>query len=256
MEYTVQKLSSLAGVSARTLRYYDEIGILKPARINSSGYRIYGENEVNRLQLILFYRELDVPLETIKDIISSPSFDSSQALIEHHKRLLEKRERLDLLINNLEQTLSSLKGEMEMSNKEKFNGFKKKAIEDNEKKYGQEIRNKYGDKTVDSSNKKFGNMTEEQFERFTALGNEINEKLAEAMKTGNPSSNLSQEVAKLHKEWLGYTWTFYSKEAHSGLAQTYVADERFTEYYDENVGVCAAKFLRDSIYVFTGVTLD
>lgn len=75
MEYTVQKLSRLAGVSARTLRYYDEIEILKPARINSSGYRIYTQEEVDRLQQILFYKELDVPLEKIREIITETSFD-------------------------------------------------------------------------------------------------------------------------------------------------------------------------------------
>ena len=78
MEYTVQGLSNLAGVSARTLRYYDEIGILKPARINSSGYRIYGEAEVDRLQQIMLYRELGVKLDQIRKIITSPSFDKTK----------------------------------------------------------------------------------------------------------------------------------------------------------------------------------
>ncbi|MDP4158116.1 MAG: MerR family transcriptional regulator, partial [Bacillota bacterium] len=73
MEFTVQSLGKLAGVSTRTLRYYDEIGILKPARINSSGYRIYGQREVDRLQQILFYRELGVSLEDIKKIITDPT---------------------------------------------------------------------------------------------------------------------------------------------------------------------------------------
>ncbi|GAE88277.1 transcriptional activator tipA [Acetivibrio straminisolvens JCM 21531] len=91
MEYTVQKLASLAGVSARTLRYYDELGILKPARINSSGYRIYGQKEVDTLQQILFYRELGVSLDCIKDIITSPSFDPLTALKEHRERLLQKK---------------------------------------------------------------------------------------------------------------------------------------------------------------------
>ncbi len=80
MEYTVQKLGHLAGVSTRTLRYYDEIGILKPARINSSGYRIYGQAEVNRLQQILFYRELGMGLENIKKLVTSPSFDNKNIL--------------------------------------------------------------------------------------------------------------------------------------------------------------------------------
>ena len=90
MEYTVQKLANLAGISTRTLRYYDEIGILKPARINSSGYRIYGQAEVDRLQLILFYRELDLNLETIKQIITSEAFDKTAALKEHRKQLMAK----------------------------------------------------------------------------------------------------------------------------------------------------------------------
>ena len=97
MEYTVQKLGSLAGVSTRTLRYYDEIGILKPARINSSGYRIYGQGEVDRLQQILFYRELGISLENIKEIVTAPSFDGATALKEHRKKLLEKKEQLEFL---------------------------------------------------------------------------------------------------------------------------------------------------------------
>jgi len=90
MEYTVQKLAELSGVTARTLRYYDEIGILKPARINSSGYRVYGSREVDRLQQILFYRELGMNLEEIKRILFSPCFDEIQALKQHHRKLLER----------------------------------------------------------------------------------------------------------------------------------------------------------------------
>lgn len=95
MEYTVQKLGQLA----RTLRYYDEIGLLKPARINSSGYRIYCSNEVDRLQQILFYRELGVNLDSIKEIITSPIFDASTALKEHRKKLLEKKSTIGFVDN-------------------------------------------------------------------------------------------------------------------------------------------------------------
>lgn len=88
MEYTIQKLAKMAGVSTRTLRYYDEIGLLKPARINSSGYRIYGQKEVDLLQLILFYKELDVGLEDIGKIMTSGSFDALRTLKEHHAKLM------------------------------------------------------------------------------------------------------------------------------------------------------------------------
>jgi DNA-binding transcriptional MerR regulator len=252
MEYTVQKLGSLAGVSTRTLRYYDEIGILKPARINSSGYRIYGQAEVDRLQQILFYRELGVGLDSIKDLVTAPSFDGATALKEHREKLLEKREQLDLLIKNVDKTIALTEGRMNMSNREKFEGFKKKMVEDNEKKYGKEIREKYGNEKVDESNAKLMNMTEEQHEKVTALAEQINETLAQAFSTGDPAGDLAQKAADLHKQWLCFYWKEYSKEAHAGLAQMYVDDERFTAYYDkEQPGT--AEFLRDAIHIYTGI---
>lgn len=251
MEYTVQKLASLAGVSARTLRYYDEIGILKPARINFSGYRIYGQREVDRLQQILFYRELGVNLETIKEIMTSPSYDSTKALQEHRVQLLEKRKQLDLLIKNVEKTISATEGRMTMSNKEKFEGFKKQMVEENEKKYGKEIREKYGEDTVNKSNAKFMDMSQKDYEMVTQLEAQMRENLAKALKIGDPSSELAQKAADLHKQWLTYYWTEYSKEAHAGLAQMYVDDERFKAYYDkEQPGT--AEFLRDAILIYTG----
>ena len=142
MEYTVQKLGKMAGVSTRTLRYYDEIGILKPARINTSGYRIYGQKEVDRLQQILFYRELGVSLESIREIVTAPSFDGAKALREHREKLLEKREQLDSLIANVDKTIALTEGRSKMNDKEKFEGFKQKLIDENEEKYGDEIREK------------------------------------------------------------------------------------------------------------------
>ncbi len=254
MEYTVHKLGKLAGVSTRTLRYYDEIGLLRPARINSSGYRIYGAAEVDRLQQILFYRELGVSLDNIRDIVTSPSFDGRKALANHHEKLLEKREQLNQLIANVEKTLAVTEGRTTMSDKEKFEGFKQKLINENEMKYGKEIREKYGDETVEKSNRKLKNMTQEQYEEVTRLSENVTKKLQEAFKTGDPAGELAQEAADLHRRWLSYYWDSYSKEAHAGLAQMYVDDERFTAYYDkEQPGT--AKFLRDAIFIYTGTPL-
>ncbi|MEK3782758.1 MerR family transcriptional regulator [Paenibacillus sp. FSL R5-0810] len=252
MEYTVQKLGRLAGISTRTLRYYDEIGILKPARINSSGYRIYGEEEVNRLQQILFYRELGLQLEEIGAIISSPSYDRTRALKEHHVQLLDKRRQLDLLIANVEKTIASAEGRITMSDQEKFEGFKQKMIDDNEKQYGKEVREKYGDEQVDRSNAKLKGMTQEQYEEVTRLADELYATLAEAFKQGDPAGELAQRAADLHKQWLTYFWSDYSKEAHAGLAQMYVDDERFTAHYDAKQPGTAA-FLRDAILIYTGM---
>jgi len=252
MEYTVQKLGKLAGVSTRTLRYYDEIEILKPARINSSGYRIYGEKEVDRLQQILFYRELGVSLDSIKEIVTSPSFNATYALREHREKLLEKRNQLDILIANVDKTIAMTGGEIKMSDIEKFEGFKKNMIDDNEKKYGKEIREKYGKDTIKKSNAKVMNMTEKQYDEVTKLASQLTITLAEAFKNGNPSSDIAQEAADLHKKWLTYYWSEYSKEAHAGLAQMYVDDERFTAHYDkEQPGT--AVFLRDAVLIYTGM---
>ncbi|GAA0327558.1 MerR family transcriptional regulator [Bacillus carboniphilus] len=253
MEYTIQKLGKLAGVSTRTLRYYDEIGILKPARINSSGYRIYGQDEVDKLQQILFYKELGVRLDQIKQIVNDPDFNGTQALQEHLTQLLDKRRQLDLLIANVKKTVAAKEGRITMSDKEKFEGFKQKLIDDNEKQYGEEVREKYGDDVVNRSNAKLKNMTEEQYDEANRLAEEIHTTLAEAFKGGDPSSELAQKAAELHKKWLMFYWPQYSKEAHAGLAQMYVDDERFTAYYDkEEPGT--AEFLRDAIHIYTGMT--
>ncbi|MDD3169536.1 MAG: MerR family transcriptional regulator [Eubacteriales bacterium] len=252
MEYTIQKLGQLAGVSTRTLRYYDEIGILKPARINSSGYRIYGQKEIDLLQQILFYRALEVDLETIKKIMTAPEFDGIRALNEHHDRLLEKRKQLDRLVENVEKTIASTEGRIKMSNQEKFEGFKKRIVEDNEKKYGEEVRTKYGNEAADNSNQRVLNMTQEEYEKAEMLAAEIETTLAEALGTGDPASEKAQKAVDLHRQWLCLYWDEYSKEAHAGLGNMYVEDERFKAYYDK-AQPGTAEFLRDAILVYTGL---
>lgn len=252
MEYTIQKLGNLAGVSTRTLRYYDEIGLLKPARTNSSGYRIYGRREVDLLQQILFYRELGLSLEDIRSIVTDPGFDGTRALREHRNQLLDKRKQLDALIANVEKTIASHEGRISMQDQEKFEGFKKQLIEENERKYGSETREKYGEDKVEKSNQKLMNMTQEEYAKVTQLENEVKVALAEAMKTGDPAGELAQKAADLHKQWLTFYWNEYSKEAHAGLAQMYVDDERFKAYYDKDQPG-AAEFLRDAIQIYTGM---
>lgn len=248
MEYTVKKLAQLSGVSSRTLRYYDEIGLLKPERSSSNGYRIYGQSQVDTLQQILFYRELGVGLEEIRRIMLSPDFLRERALQDHLKNLLERKEQLEKLINNVSKTIRSLKGEEEMSNQEKFEGFKKELIEENEEKYGKEIREKYGDATIDCSNAKLAGMSEEQWEQQKALEIEICEVLAAAVAEGNPQSEAARKACELHRQWLCMFWPegTYSKEAHLGICEMYVADERFRKYY-EDIAKGAAEFLRDAV---------
>lgn len=246
MEYTINKLSKLSGVSTRTLRYYDEIGLLNPTRVSSNNYRIYGQREVDLLQQILFYRELGVNLEEIKDIVTTSGYDACKAMENHLTALLAKREQLNLMIANVEKSVLALKGEFVMSDKEKFEGFKQKLIDDNEKAYGAEIREKYGDDAVNKSNAKVKGMSKEQYAEVEKLSTEVNDAIKAAFEDGNPAGELARLACELHKKWLCYFWDSYSKEAHMGLAETYVADERFAAHYDKIAPGCAV-FLRDAI---------
>lgn len=246
MEYTINNLSKMAGISTRTLRYYDEIDLLKPQRISSNKYRIYGEKEVDLLQKILFYREIGMPLYDIKKIILSPEYDAKKELEKHLEDLILKQKHLNKLIYSVEKTILSIKGEYNMSNSEKFEAFKEKMVNDNEEKYGKEIREKYGDDAVNESNKKIRNMKKEEHEKAEKLRNEINELLREAVLTGDTSNDISRKLCETHKEWLCIYYDKYTKEYHLGLANMYVEDERFAKYY-EDVIIGGAKFLREAI---------
>ena len=249
MDYSINELSKLAGVSTRTLRYYDEIGLLSPERTSSNDYRVYGQNEVDLLQQILFFRELGVSLGEIKKIVSSKEYDRTSALQEHLLALKAKREQIEILITNVEKTISTSRGERVMNDKEKFEGFKQNLIAENEKNYGKEVREKYGDDIIDDSNAKMMGLTKEQYDKTQQLSEEINNLLKTAFKEGDPSSELAQKVCSLHQKWLGYFWNNYSKEAHLGLAQMYVNDPRFKKYYD-NIGVGCAEFLHRALQIY------
>lgn len=250
MEYSIKNLSRLAGVSTRTLRYYDEIGLLSPGRISGNKYRVYGQKEVDLLQQILFYRELGMPLDEIKEIVKAKNYDGIAALEGHLADLIARRKRIDSLIANVEKTISASKGGSKMRDEEKFEGFKQNMIDENERKYGKEIREKYGDAAVDASNAKMMGMTPAQYEEVQGLSSMINEKLGKAFLQGNPSGEEAQEVCELHKKWLCFFWKDYSKEAHMSLAQTYVDDPRFKKYYDDIAPGCA-EFLRDAMQIYT-----
>jgi DNA-binding transcriptional MerR regulator len=249
MEYTGNKLSKMSGVSPRTLRYYDEINLLKPARVASSGYRIYGQAEVDRLQQILFYRELDFPLEEIKKLLSAQDFDRQQAFLSHLAELHIKKQRLDALIHNVTKSIAAMKGETAMSDQEKFEGFKKDLIEKNELTYGAEVREKYGDKTADESNAHLMGLTQAQYDEGERLRLAIEETLKTAFEIGDPKSEEAQKACDLHRQWLCVFYPSYSKEYHKGLAEMYVTDERFKAHYEKITPGCT-EFLRDAINIY------
>ena len=163
-------------------------------------------------------------------------------------RLLDKRNQLDALMQTYKKHTIT-KGEITMSYKEKFKDFTQQLIDDNETKYGEEIRKKFSNEIVDASNAKIKGMTQEDYAKVEALSAEVNEALKIAFEQGDPASELAQKACELHKKWLCYFWDSYTKEAHIGIAQMYVDDPRFTAYYDKIADGCAV-FLRDAILVY------
>ena len=247
MEYSIQALAHLAGVTTRTLRWYDQIGLLKPSRVAESGYRYYGRAEVDRLQDIFYYRALGVELARIKECLDDPSFDRLAALRNHLTALEAEQERLEQLIRSVKDTIGAEERNEIMSDEQKFEAFKQRAIAHNEKVYGAETRAKYGDREVDEANAAVMNLSRKQYQEWTDLGRGIQERLEVAVQAGlSPESEAGKELCALHRQWLTITGNQYDPARHRGIVELYVADERFTAYYDKQVPGCA-RFLRDAV---------
>ena len=247
MEYSIQALSRLSGVTTRTLRWYDRIGLLKPSRVADSGYRYYGPAEVDRLQDILYYRALGVELARIRECLDDPAFDRLTVLRDHLTKLSAERQRLDGIIQSLTETISAEERNESMSDEAKFAAFKRRAVEENEETYGKEARARYGDESVDSANQAVLNLTPEQCREWKELEGEIFRRLEAAVQAGtSPDSAEGREIVELHRRWLTLSTGSYAPERHKGIAELYVADERFAAYYDKNIPGCA-RFLRDAV---------
>ena len=148
MEYTIRELADLSGVTTRTLRWYDQIGLLKPGRVADNGYRYYGAAQVDRLQDILYYRALGVELAQIKACLDDPSFDRLAALRGHLTALEQEQARLEALIRSVRKTISAQERKELMNDQEKFEALKQRAVAWHEETYGREAREKYGDREL------------------------------------------------------------------------------------------------------------
>ncbi|MEK4027201.1 MerR family transcriptional regulator [Pseudobacillus sp. FSL P4-0506] len=242
MVMKIKEVADMAGISVRTLHHYDQIGLLRPTHTTKAGYRLYTNEDLEMLQQILFFKELGFPLKKIKEIIDSPSFDRREALELHQKMLIEKRRRLNQMIATVEKTIQHMKGDIQMSNKEKFEGF-----DFSQNPYEQEARERWGNKAVDESNAKLASMSKEEQDDLSKGMNAIYIKLA-ALRNDPPES---KEVQTAIKEWYLFLNKIgsYSLDAFKGLGQMYVADERFTKNIDQ-FGPGLAKFMCEAMAIY------
>ena len=240
MKMQIKEFAELTGVSVRTLHYYDEIGLLRPAHVDAyTGYRFYDNNSLDRMQEILFYRELDFSLKSIGAILSSPNYDKAKALQEQKKLLTLKKERLERLISAID---GAVKGENVMKAFE--NGeFEKHKAEAQERWGKTDAYKEHAEKTKDYSKDKWQNLTEGM--------NAIFAEFAACMKNGEDAHSVSAQ--NLVKQLRGYiTENYYTctNEILSGLGQMYVLDDRFKNNIDKH-GKGTAEFVSRAIGIYT-----
>ena len=223
--YSVKQLAQLAGISARTLHYYDQIGLLAPHSHSPAGYRLYSEKELLVLQQILFFRELRFNLDEIRQIISRPGFDVVEALISHRAQLLKKIQRMHELIKTVDNTIEQLKGEKFMDIKEYYQGFSDEQIE----KHRQEVRQRWGEETLKDSEARVKKMGKDKFAELQTEGNRIFRSIADNMSKGAESPQVQKLVAQW-QDWLEH-FSHYSDEALLGLGRMYSQHEEFAAFY-------------------------
>ena len=176
MRYTVKQLADLAGVTVRTLHHYDEIGLPKPSSVGDNGYRYYGEAALYHLQQILFYRELDVPLDEIKRIVGRPDFDVLAALESHRTALRAEAQRVEKLIRTIDLTTRHLKGKVSMSDQQLFRGFS----DEQQAEMAAEAEQQWGE-SARASNARWKKYPAEKKQRIMDEGNALYKEMIGAM---------------------------------------------------------------------------
>ncbi len=247
--YSVNKLAKLAGVSVRTLHHYDRMGLLKPSIRTEAKYRLYGENELIRLQQILFYKELDFSLSEILAILNDPDFNLLKALESHKLALKARQERLTTLLVTIDKTMSTLNGERIMLTKEElYEGFPKGEA------YRQEAIAKYGADVVEESETKLRKMGKPDFTKLKADQQGIAQTLIKMVNLDPTSDAVQQQIALHYANIRGFWGESVCAgknmaEAYKGLAQLYVDDPRYTSQNGQGSPEYAA-FLRNAMVYF------
>ena len=243
MKMQINEFAKLVSVSVRTLHYYDEIGLLKPAFVDKqNGYRFYDEISLERMQEILFYRELDFELKSIAEILSSPDYDKQKALAEQRKLLILKKERLERIIDALD---GAEKGTITMT------AFDNSDYETARNRYEAEAKQRWGETAAyKEHSEKTANYTKDKWQEVNDGLMAVFTKFAECKQNSNTAdSNEAQTLVKELQAYITENYYTCTKEILAGLGQMYVADERFKTNIDKN-GNGTAEFVREAIEIY------
>ena len=241
--YTIKQIADMAGVTTRTIRYYDGIDLLKPVEIRSNGYRYYDRSSLLKLQQIMFFRELDLPLEDIRSIINRPDFDMVDALKKHRLSLETQQNRLQRLLRTLDQTIGSLTGSTELSEEEYFKGF-------DQSEYETEVRARWGNTTYyTESQQKWAGYSPQQQEEIKAQGSRLTTAMVGTDPNVKPDDKTIQQAVGDYFNYLNRYFYTCDLEFFRGLADMWVADPRFAANY-ERVRPGGAAFVREAVQYY------
>jgi DNA-binding transcriptional MerR regulator len=242
--FKVGEVAGLARISVRTLHHYEHVGLLAPSARSESGYRLYGPADLERLQQILFYKELGFSLDEIRDAMDDPDFDRREALLAQREMLREHAQRIVRLLESVDRTLISLEGGIHMTDEEMFEAFEGFDPAD----YEDEVRERWGDTDAyRESARRTKAYTKQDWERFRAESEEIGLAIVALMDEGVPPQDpRAMDQVERYRRQIDRWFYTCSHEMHANLGRMYVADPRFTATY-EKVHVGMAQYVCDAI---------
>lgn len=243
MTYTIKQLAGLAGVTTRTIRYYDQVGLLDPAVRGANGYRYYDQLSLLTLQQIMFFRELDMPLKDIQLIMNQPGYNLLDALKKHRASLYSRLTRVQNLLNTLDKTMQAIKGERLMSKEEYFAGF-------DESKYKEEAHQRWGGTPqYEESRQKWASYSPDQKEAIKQEGDDFIRRLVGQDAALKPDDPVIQAAVSDYFVYLNCYFYTCDVTFLRNLAEMWVADPRFAVNY-ENIREGGAEFARQAVHYF------
>jgi MerR family transcriptional regulator, thiopeptide resistance regulator len=244
MSYSVGQVARLAGVSVRTLHHYHRIGLLVPEAHSPAGYRRYSDADLERLQRVLFYRELGFPLEEIVTLLDDPTIDAEAHLRRQHDLLNRRIERLQDMVTAVERAMEAQKMGISLTPEERFEVFG----ENDPAQYADEVKERWGGTDAyKQSTQRTSRYTKEDWLKIKLATADLHQRMAAALTSGVPAdSEQAMDLAEEHRRQINEWYYDCGYDIHRGLAELYLADQRFARNYDDMVPGLA-RFVHDAI---------